>query len=156
MRTDEGHEVVMATNYFGSFLLTNLLLGKSYLSSKGRRSWVIFLPETFLKHKLISDLLKASSPSRILHVSSMLHNWATMNLENLDIEKDQNWPTTYMQSKSCQVLFSRELSHRLKGTGHKLLSHVNSQQPSIIFICKPLLLVMSEAEYCLLCVFKKE
>src|SRR3989442_6640824 len=53
--TVDGFESTFATNHLGPFLLTNLLL----------------------------DLLKASSPSRIVNVSSHCHNDSMVNFEEL-------------------------------------------------------------------------
>lgn len=88
--TEEGFETMFATNHFGPFLLTNLLL----------------------------DLLKKSQPSRIVNVSSMAHNWCSgLDLDNTKAEKGYSITQCYFSTKLSNVLFTRELARRLKGTG---------------------------------------
>ncbi|XP_045190448.2 retinol dehydrogenase 12-like isoform X5 [Mercenaria mercenaria] len=89
-KTDEGFEVMYATNHFGHFLLTNLLLG----------------------------LLKKSQPSRIVNVSSMAHRWSKgIDFDNLKAEKSYSITDTYFSSKLANILFTRELARKLEGTG---------------------------------------
>ncbi|OWF50486.1 Retinol dehydrogenase 14 [Mizuhopecten yessoensis] len=83
--TEDGLEINMAVNHFGNFLMTNLLL----------------------------DLLKKSSPSRIVFVSSSLHKFGNINLKYLN-SKHNN---PYADSKLANIYFARELHLRLKGTG---------------------------------------
>lgn len=86
--TKDGLEMQIGTNHFGHFLLTNLLL----------------------------DLIKSSTPARIINVSSIGHKWGRLNREDLQLEKSYNGWTSYFQSKLANVLFTRELAKRLKGT----------------------------------------
>ncbi|XP_078579769.1 retinol dehydrogenase 14-like isoform X3 [Branchiostoma floridae x Branchiostoma japonicum] len=87
--TEDGLELTFATNHFSHFLLTNLLL----------------------------DLLKKSSPSRIVNVSSMAHRWGRVNFDNLCAEKWYHEGRAYFDSKLMNILFTRELHKRLAGTG---------------------------------------
>uniref|UniRef100_A0A182MCQ9 Retinol dehydrogenase 12 n=1 Tax=Anopheles culicifacies TaxID=139723 RepID=A0A182MCQ9_9DIPT len=87
--TKEGFEMHFGTNHLGHFLLTNLLL----------------------------DVLKRSAPSRIVTVSSLGHKWGTINKDDINAEKDYREWDAYMQSKLCNILFSRHLAKRLSGTG---------------------------------------
>ncbi|CAG9808987.1 unnamed protein product [Chironomus riparius] len=89
-RTSDGFEMNFGVNHLGHFLLTNLLL----------------------------DSLKAGAPSRIIIVSSALHEYANINRDDINCERD--FPGTfkaYENSKLCNILFMRELSKRLEGTG---------------------------------------
>ncbi|GFN78144.1 retinol dehydrogenase 12 [Plakobranchus ocellatus] len=88
--TDEGLETVFAANYFGPFLLTNLLL----------------------------DLLKKSAPSRIINVSSVVNKYGTIDFDNLNAEKSFHFQNRYFDSKLALILFTRELALRLEGTGN--------------------------------------
>lgn len=91
---DRGHETQFATNHLGPFLLTTLLL----------------------------DRLRASAPSRIVTVSSRLHRYVRLQRHNL-----QSDPATgagayhlaivYARTKLANVLFTRQLAHRLAGSG---------------------------------------
>ncbi|MBN3325498.1 RDH13 dehydrogenase, partial [Atractosteus spatula] len=88
-KTRDGFEMQLAVNHLGHFLLTNSLL----------------------------DLLKKSSPSRIINVSSLAHEKGQINFDDINLEASYNPVTSYRQSKLANVLFTRELAARLKGTG---------------------------------------
>ena len=97
-KTEDGFETTMGVNHLGHFLLTNLLV----------------------------DLLKKSAPSRVVVVSSRGHHeffkWVTGTKPGLNYEKftsDISYVgiVAYEESKLANVLFTRELARRLKGTG---------------------------------------
>jgi len=98
--TKEGFEMQIGVNHMGHFLLTNLLL----------------------------DILKASAPSRIVVVASLAHKLGRINKKDLNSEKSYNKYKAYFQSKLANVLFARELSKRLQGTGVT----VNSLHPGVV------------------------
>jgi NAD(P)-dependent dehydrogenase (short-subunit alcohol dehydrogenase family) len=94
-KTTDGFEMQFGTNHLGHFLLTNLL----------------------------TDLLKASAPSRVVNLSSVYHNDCQgrvghINFEDLNFEtrKYDGW-LSYSQSKLANLLHARELARRLDGTG---------------------------------------
>ncbi|XP_063401185.1 retinol dehydrogenase 14-like [Mytilus trossulus] len=89
LKTEDGFEMQFGVNHLGHFLLTNLLL----------------------------DLLKKSAPSRVVTVSSNAHEKGRINFDDMNSEKNYKPRACYDQSKLANVLFSRELSKRLKGTG---------------------------------------
>ncbi|XP_031620660.1 retinol dehydrogenase 14-like [Contarinia nasturtii] len=86
--TVDGLEIQIGTNHFGHFLLTNLLL----------------------------DLLKSSAPARIINVSSFAHKFGKINRDDIQSEKSYSRMAAYGQSKLANILFTLELSKRLKGT----------------------------------------
>jgi retinol dehydrogenase 12 len=98
--TKDGFEMQIGTNHLGHFLLTNLLL----------------------------DLLKQSSPSRVVNVSSMFHWYGRINKDDLNSEKSYWRWLAYGQSKLANILFTRELSKRLEGSGVT----VNSLHPGAV------------------------
>lgn len=98
--TKDGFEMQIGTNHLGHFLLTNLLL----------------------------DLLKKSSPSRIVNVSSRAHVKGRLNKDDLNSDKSYEKFEAYRQSKLANVLFTRELSKRLAGTQVT----VNSLHPGVV------------------------
>jgi len=98
--TTDGIETNFAVNYLAPFLLTNLLL----------------------------DVLKKSAPARIINVTSGYYKRATINFDDLQSEKDYSAFGTYAKSKLALVLFTRELSRRLKGTNVM----VNVLHPGVI------------------------
>jgi NAD(P)-dependent dehydrogenase (short-subunit alcohol dehydrogenase family) len=85
----DGIELTMATNHYGPFLLTHLLI----------------------------DLLKKSKPSRIVVVASELYKFATVNLNKMN--PVGTFPAAYLYyvSKYANIYFTRELARRLEGTG---------------------------------------
>lgn len=87
-RSVDDIEMTMATNHYGPFLLTHLLI----------------------------DLLKKSAPSRIVIVASSLYRLASFNLENPN-PVDTLPGYLYYASKEANIVFTRELSRRLEGTG---------------------------------------
>jgi NAD(P)-dependent dehydrogenase (short-subunit alcohol dehydrogenase family) len=85
----DGYEMTFAVNHLAPFLLTHSLL----------------------------DLLKKSAPSRIITVSSVSHQRARLDLENLQGEKHFTGYGAYALSKLGNVLFTAELAARLQGSG---------------------------------------
>jgi len=88
----DGHEMQFAVNHLGHFLLTTELL----------------------------DMLEASAPSRIVHVSSLAHKfpyWDGVKLDALNDNSSYNPWQAYGQSKLCNLLFSNALARRLAGSG---------------------------------------
>ncbi|XP_051159979.1 retinol dehydrogenase 12-like [Leptopilina boulardi] len=88
-RTKDGLPLGLQVNHYGHFLLTNLLI----------------------------DLLKKSAPSRIIHVSSILHILGRLDFDNMNSEKSHNMTTLYCDSKLYNVLGSNEFAKRLEGSG---------------------------------------
>lgn len=72
--------------------------------------------------------MKASGPSRIINVSSLAHKFGIINRDDLQCEKSYARWTAYGQSKLANILFTRELSKRLKGTNVT----VNSLHPGAV------------------------
>lgn len=90
--TEDGVEVIFATNHLGPFLLTNLLL----------------------------DALKASAPSRVLTVASkglMTYPFLSIEFDNLAGQKKFSTQHAYYHSKLAQVMFTFDLAERLHNTG---------------------------------------
>ncbi|XP_065809141.1 retinol dehydrogenase 13 [Labrus bergylta] len=87
--TEDGFEMQFGVNHLGHFLLTNCLL----------------------------DLLKKSTPSRVVIVSSLAHEKGHIHFDDINLDKDYKREGSYRQSKLANVLFCRELAARLQGTG---------------------------------------
>ena len=87
--TEDGIEMTFAVNYLACFLLTSLLI----------------------------DILKKSSPARVINLSSMAHRTASIDFDNLQGERGYNRDVSYAQSKLADILFTYELGRRLEGTG---------------------------------------
>ncbi|XP_061380060.1 retinol dehydrogenase 14 [Danaus plexippus] len=87
-KSEDGIELTMATNHYGPFLLTHLLV----------------------------DLLKKSAPSRVVVVASSLYRLASVNLDNPNPLTTMPGYLYYV-SKEANILFTRELARRLEGTG---------------------------------------
>ncbi|TMI27366.1 SDR family oxidoreductase [Candidatus Bathyarchaeota archaeon] len=86
--TKDGYEETFQVNHLAPFLLTNQLL----------------------------PLLKKSAPSRIVNLASDAHNGARIYFDDLNGEKKYGGLRAYGQSKLANVLFTYELSRRLRGT----------------------------------------
>ncbi|ANZ40914.1 oxidoreductase [Lentzea guizhouensis] len=90
-RTAQGLDVQTATNYFGPFLLTNLLLPQ------------------------LTD--------RVVTVSSQMHRFGKLDLDDLDWRTRKYDPmAAYQSSKLAVVLFSLELQRRLTAAGSNIRS----------------------------------
>jgi len=87
--TEDGLETIFAVNHLAPFMLTNLLL----------------------------ERLKASAPSRIVTVASDAHRGATIDFDDPGGEHGFSAWQAYCQSKLANILFTRELAKRLRGTG---------------------------------------
>jgi NAD(P)-dependent dehydrogenase (short-subunit alcohol dehydrogenase family) len=98
--SEDGFEMTFAVNHLAHFLLTNLLL----------------------------DALKAGAPSKIVVVSSMAHQNARLDFDNLQGEKRYDAYGTYSISKLANLLFTYELAERLKDTSIS----VNALHPGVI------------------------
>jgi NAD(P)-dependent dehydrogenase (short-subunit alcohol dehydrogenase family) len=87
----DGIEMILATNYLGHFLLTNLLL----------------------------DLLKSGAPSRVLTVSGKpkLVKRGRLHFEDIQLETRFNPVRATLQAALAKAVFSFELARRLEGTG---------------------------------------
>lgn len=87
--TEDGNEATFQVNHLGPFLLTNLLL----------------------------DRIMTSAPSRIVNVASTAHRGGQLDFDDLQSERSYIGMRAYATSKLCNILFTRELSRRLAGTG---------------------------------------
>uniref|UniRef100_A0A8C7WSA8 Si:dkey-23o4.6 n=1 Tax=Oryzias sinensis TaxID=183150 RepID=A0A8C7WSA8_9TELE len=88
--TEDGFETQLAVNHLGHFLLTNLLLPK----------------------------LRSSAPSRVVNVSSIAHRGGCIDFDDLFFSRRPYGALeSYRQSKLANILFTRDLARRLKGSG---------------------------------------
>ncbi len=89
-RTIDGIEYTFAVNHLAPFLLTNLLI----------------------------DVIKTTSPSRIITTSSIAHTGARIEFDDIQFEKrTYSGIKAYGQSKLANILFTKELARRLEGKG---------------------------------------
>ena len=97
----DGIEMTFALNHLGYFLLTTLLL----------------------------DLLKDSSPARIINVSSSSH-YSAGNFQLQDLPNPSGKPgyRAYGRSKLCNVLFTYDLARRIQDSGVT----VNALHPGLV------------------------
>ena len=65
----------------------------------------------------LRERLLASSPARIINVSSAAHQGARLDFDDLQSAKGYGSMKAYGRSKLCNILFTRELARRLHGTG---------------------------------------
>ncbi len=88
--TDEGIDTMLAVNHLGPFLLTDLLLPK----------------------------LRAAPSARIVNVASEAHKFGRLDLDDLQATRGYGpfGMARYGETKLMNILFTRELAHRLAGT----------------------------------------
>jgi NAD(P)-dependent dehydrogenase (short-subunit alcohol dehydrogenase family) len=87
--TPEGLELTFALNHMAYFVLTEAL----------------------------RDRLVASAPARVVSTSSVAHDGATLDFNDLQSAKGYGGLKVYGRSKLANILFTRELARRLAGTG---------------------------------------
>jgi NAD(P)-dependent dehydrogenase (short-subunit alcohol dehydrogenase family) len=86
--TPDGLELTFATNHLSYFVLTH-----------------------FLRERLM-----AAAPARIVNTSSEAHRRARLDFSDLQSERGYRGFGVYSRSKLANILFTRELARRLKGT----------------------------------------
>jgi retinol dehydrogenase 12 len=99
--TSEGIEFTFALNHLNYFLLTQELL----------------------------DLVKGAPAGRVVNVSSEAHRSGRMRWDDLEFRRGYSGFAAYGQSKLANILFTRELSRRLIGTGVT----ANSLHPGVVY-----------------------
>jgi NAD(P)-dependent dehydrogenase (short-subunit alcohol dehydrogenase family) len=95
----DGIENIFAVNFLAPFLMTNLLL----------------------------NILKKSSPARIINVTSGLHH-GVINFDDIESKQKFSGMDAYRQSKLGIILFTRLLAKKLEGTG----VIVNAAHPGMV------------------------
>jgi NAD(P)-dependent dehydrogenase (short-subunit alcohol dehydrogenase family) len=98
--TPEGLETQFAVNHLGHFLLTQLLMAP----------------------------LAAAPAARVVNVSSGAHRRTTIDFSNLQGEGGYNGLRAYANSKLANLLFTRELARRLRGSGVT----ANAMHPGVV------------------------
>jgi NAD(P)-dependent dehydrogenase (short-subunit alcohol dehydrogenase family) len=93
-QTPDGFELQMATNHFGHFALTGLLLNR----------------------------LVTTERSRVVAVGSNMHRFGRLRLDDLPGARPRNTWITYSTSKLANLLFVAELSRRLEAAGLPMLA----------------------------------
>ena len=82
----------------------------------------------FLLTHLLQDKLLASTPARIINVSSFAHRYARVRFDDLQRQRGFVGWQAYAQSKLCNLLFTYELARRLTGTDVT----VNALDPGLV------------------------
>ncbi|MBN3305014.1 RDH12 dehydrogenase, partial [Amia calva] len=122
-KTADGFEMQFGVNHLGHFLLTYLLI----------------------------DLIKSSTPARIINVSSMAHSFGNIRLDDINSEKSYDSVKAYGQSKLANILYTRYLAKNLQGkrTGvtvyslhpgvvqTELARHLNGAMQVVMKMAKP-------------------
>ncbi|VDP51947.1 unnamed protein product [Schistosoma mattheei] len=94
-KTVDGFEMTMGVNHFGTFLLTELLL----------------------------PLIKRSTPSKIINLSSMAHYKGRLIKPDLQLkENEYNQLNAYCDSKLANAMHAAELGDRLQDSGITVVS----------------------------------
>lgn len=90
----DGHELQFAVNHLGHFLLVSLLLDRLKQSDQTR-----------------------IGQARIINISSGAHKIGRIHFDDINLERKYRLWDSYAQSKLANLLFTLELSHRLKDSG---------------------------------------
>ena len=98
--TEDGFEVTFGVNHLAHFLLTNLLV----------------------------DVLTKNAPAKIINVSSIAHQNASLDLLDLQSDKRFDAYDVYAKSKLANLLFTYELARRLQNS----MVTVNALHPGVI------------------------
>lgn len=98
--TEDGYEETFAVNHLSAFILTGMLL----------------------------PLIKNGSPARIINVSSMAHERAKFNIEDINFTNRYNDYIAYANSKLANILFTNYLAAKLPTNEIT----VNSLHPGVI------------------------
>ncbi|KAJ8732426.1 hypothetical protein PYW07_015025 [Mythimna separata] len=98
--TTDGMNFIMQVNYYGTFLLTLLLL------------------------PLLKKTGKPGESSRIITTTSVTHTIGSVDIDNLNRTNYWSIIRIYANSKICLVLFANELTKRLKGS-HVVINNVD-------------------------------
>ncbi len=93
-KTEDGFESQMGINYFGHFLLTNLLF----------------------------PLLNKTDGARVATTSSLAHEKSRLNFNNLNSENNYFRIAAYGQSKLACLMFAYELQRRLEKAGSNTIA----------------------------------
>ncbi len=97
----DGIEMALAVNHLAPFLLTNLLI----------------------------DVMKQSAPARVVTVSSVAHEQAVIDFDDLQHARGYRPMLVYGKTKLANLYFTYELARRLEGTGVT----VNALHPGLVW-----------------------
>jgi len=89
LKTEDGFESTIGTNFLGHFALTGMLM----------------------------NVLKQTPNSRVVNVSSLAHQSGKINFDDLMSEVKYEPGKAYSQSKLANILFTNELQRRLEESG---------------------------------------
>ncbi len=88
------------------------------LTAEGiERTWALNHLAYFLLTQLLHEPLAAGAPARVVSVSSDAHRGGRIHWDDPELRHGYSGWRAYGQSKLANVLFARELAHRLQGTG---------------------------------------
>jgi len=94
------------------------LFGARQLTEDGlERTFALNHMAYFVVTAGLRERLLASGAARIINTASAAHQGATLDLDDLQLAKGFGPRKAYGRSKLCNILFTRELSRRLRGTG---------------------------------------
>ncbi|MFD2720085.1 SDR family oxidoreductase [Hymenobacter monticola] len=99
----DGHELGLATNHLGPFLLTALLF----------------------------DKLRASPAARVVNLASMAYRVAKPDLTDIESEKSYGAMRVYGNTKLYNIMFTQELARRLRAHGIAHIT-TNAVHPGVV------------------------
>jgi retinol dehydrogenase 14 len=81
-----------------------------------------------LAYFLLTSLLRASAPARVVNVTSSAQAVGDIHFDDLQFQRHYRGQAAYNQSKLANVLFTYELARRLEGSGVT----VNCAAPGVV------------------------
>lgn len=134
-KTEDGYELTLQTNYLGHFLLTLLLLPKMQSSSPGCR--IVNVSSMLHFCKIVGDFEKKEFISltelcftnyllfinffiiysccvRKKRVQKCFITVGDINFDDINLERSCTQWNAYNQTKLANILFTKELAHRLQ------------------------------------------
>jgi NAD(P)-dependent dehydrogenase (short-subunit alcohol dehydrogenase family) len=94
------------------------IFGKREITADGlERSFATNHMAYFLLTLGLREPLQAARSARVVSTSSAMHKGYALDFDDLQSEKGYNAAVAYGRSKLCNILFTRELARRWKGSG---------------------------------------
>lgn len=95
-----------------------IMLSKREVSPDGfELQYAVHVLGPFLLTHLLLDLLRKSSPSRVINISSMMHRFTHLEFDNLQAERKFGPVKTYSMCKLALLMLTYSMAEKFAGTG---------------------------------------
>lgn len=110
-------------NNAGTFSMERVITKEGY-----ELTWAVNYLSRFLLVKLLIDLLKKNSPSKIVDVAGAYHSKGKIYFDDINLTNNYSYSKANSQSKLANVLFTYKLADKLKGSNIT----VNCLHPGVV------------------------